>query len=108
MILEVKIIWWNKRGRRKIRRIDLGPIDHLEMTQDNRMILYPFDWKEKEFKEERMEVEKFDGTKYRLAFKDKDSMLSAAKRLAKDPATKKITLHFPGRKSREKARSKKP
>jgi hypothetical protein len=42
-----------------------------------------------------MEVERFDGTKYRREFKTLDAMVVAAVGAAYDPGTKKITLHMP-------------
>jgi hypothetical protein len=40
--LTAEITWWNLRGKRKIRKTDLGPLSGYSINPDNTVTLYPF------------------------------------------------------------------
>ncbi len=40
------ILWWNTLGRRKIRKVEFGPIERFEIWPDNRMVIYPIGWED--------------------------------------------------------------
>lgn len=54
-----------------------------------------------------MDIERWNGSKERRKFENVTAMLLAAAALAKDPNTKKLTLHFPKLTIPKKRRGKK-
>lgn len=40
--LTAEITWWNLRGKRKVRKTDLGPLAGFSINPDDTVTLYPF------------------------------------------------------------------